>query len=130
MSKEQLLELAERCERAKGLDRVLNGDIAQALGHVPPFVHHRSGPYMDTWLGGRDAWTAPSYTSSLDAAMTLVPEGWYLADLEQSMGDDKWCATFVTGTMYASCFFANNAALALCAAALRARASNQPEAVD
>jgi hypothetical protein len=71
-----LLELAERCEKAEGRDRVLDGDIADALDLAPGWAGERlSGLNQATWSTGRDYWDAPAFTRSLDAALTLVPEG-------------------------------------------------------
>lgn len=83
-----LLELAERCEKASGPDRELDADIWDALGLSPKYEGRRRAKY-GKWArldGGTyhfandSAWGsncgAPSFTASLDAAMTLVPEGW------------------------------------------------------
>jgi hypothetical protein len=43
-------------------------------------------------------WTArraPAYTSSLDAALLLVPDGWRLADLADTIEFDKGCRAVV-----------------------------------
>lgn len=58
MDKSELLALADRCEAASGPNYQLDVDIAIAVG--------RYG--MNTRV--------PNFTASLDAAMTLVPEGW------------------------------------------------------
>jgi hypothetical protein len=60
-----LEKLAERCEKATGPDRELDAQIgryfsADFLGYVPD----------DPQYG------CAEFTRSLDAAMTLVPEGW------------------------------------------------------
>lgn len=113
-----LLKLAERCEQATGPDRELDYAIADAaLGSIkPPF---RRG-YCER------------YTASLDAAMTLVPE------------ETRWPWNVTIATAYRSvsvipnhgdsygvndpfCGHSRGKAatvpLAICAAALRARAS-------
>lgn len=61
-----LVALAERVERATGADTVLDRDIVKLIGWAD------NVPY-----GERDGWRIPlPFTASLDAAMSLVPEGW------------------------------------------------------
>lgn len=106
-----LSDLISRLERASGPDRELDGAIAEAIGLSVP--HDPAG-----W--------PPRYTSSLDAAVTLVPDGcqWTIepdaawvrwmgrSDVEEAqghlMGRDGKCT-----------------AIALCIAALRAVAANR-----
>ncbi len=86
---QRLLELAGRCEKATGPDRELDGAIRVALnpdeqmvigqkpGRFPreaiygPLSHFADAMSADL----ADYVSAPNYTASLDAAMTLVPEG-------------------------------------------------------
>ena len=119
-----LLELAERCEAATGPDRSLDTLIENALGIAKFERVPRSG------FGGAEyeRVTPKPYTASLDAALTLVPVGWdgalYLAadtikptvQLETPEMRARFSMDYegVTGT-------AGTLALALCAAALRAR---------
>jgi hypothetical protein len=110
----ELLELAERCEAATGPDRELDAEIASTLGWANVGPGNRGGRCgrspEGTWK------TVPRYTASLDAAMTLVPEGW------------DWELEFIGGTSVANMLLARGTfngaaqtpALALCAAALRA----------
>jgi hypothetical protein len=126
-----LLDLAHRCEQAAGPDRELDVAIAFACGIVTSrdgdcFYGHKyysvmvlNYDYYDTEYRAPEL---PPYTASLDAAVTLVPEGW------------TW-GRFHSGTV--ECMTLNgpgnsillergkgiSAALALCAAALRARAA-------
>src|SRR3569832_1648284 len=115
-----LLELAERCEAATRPDRELDWDIADAMGSNGS-IHKRVA--------------APRYTASLDAAMTLVPEhgaversGWHTIGTPWA-GFEIWMYREENGTWLHSSsdpITEGNAAtpaLALCAAALRARAS-------
>ena len=106
-----LLELAERCEAATGPDLKLERDIRKALG----LYHSVSAAKC-------------RFTRSLDAAMTLVPEGVSFAvgkgietELGGSATDYAWCGSKAVPHEgpYA---WAATPALALCAAALRARA--------
>jgi hypothetical protein len=157
---EELLRLAELCEKATGPDRELDmlidcglkgievvypteghpmtgrgGRIEakntyELLGWIDPGeVNRNFSPY-----GGEDRY--PAVTASLDAAMSLVPEGWGPA-LDNVMPEklpfaELWHREVKhdeggmphqerkTGT-------AATLPLALCAAALRARASTPPE---
>jgi hypothetical protein len=102
------LELAERCEAATGPDRELDAEIAQVVGAQPVMI-------CDTG----NVLIYQSFTASLDAAMTLVPEGrrWLLQ-------------TLMTGKYRAEADWngsgqGSTPALALCAAALRAIAARK-----
>lgn len=104
--------LIERLEKASGPDRELDVEIAMAID-LPWNKAQRTGD-------GKSL-VAPFFTSSLDAAMTLVPEGY-----DWSLFYDNGEA--ISGCMPASedgcCFSDNHAptpALALCIAALKAR---------
>jgi hypothetical protein len=140
MTRETLLGLADRCEQATGPDRELDCEIwADAndlklewqgnclvagiegvIGWIDPGEHSRN---FSTNRSATGPAAIPAYTASLDAAMTLVPEGYN--------GRLGWCK----GAGYAELFnvaagegkgethAAATPALALCAAALRARAS-------
>lgn len=124
-----LLALAERCETATGPDRELDGAIyiavlipAERAGRIDQnggFVGWwpKDGPYV----GAREV---PAYTASLDAALTLVPEGWHWSADSRRFGyvrgrgpqdgapdPEGWARGTATP------------ALALCAAALRALAA-------
>ena len=92
-----LLELAERVEKAEGPDKILDFEISEAAG--------------------KDY----NYTASLDAAMQLVPEGWSA----RIRIKPRWPAyvemwRVSTASIEAS---AATTALTLTAAALRARAA-------
>lgn len=133
-----LLELAARVEAAEGPDRVLDAEVAEAIGYRRVFPR---GPCRDPdrrrwvddrgmgigWLDGSDHFP-PRYTASLDAAMTLVPEGWEWS-LEAEETEMVWP---VLSPWTHRCQMghlidreAATPALALCAAALRARASQE-----
>jgi hypothetical protein len=134
-----LLDLAERCEAATGPDRELDCRIHCAVKDWPieqlgnEFYALIDGKrYMVGWLGNevksayyacRTDSGAPLYTASLDAAETLVPNGykWSVfgggyATVEPWSGEesDDEC-----GTSETKCA---TPALALTAAALRSRA--------
>jgi hypothetical protein len=111
---EGLLALAERCEQATGPDLDLERDIATALGAGACYI-----------AGSRD-W---HFTKSIDAAMQLVPEGVELRiDRRASKGMRPAYASIWKPGARDIDFHANGhgqtPALALCAAALRARAQN------
>jgi hypothetical protein len=114
---EKLIELAERCEKAKKPDRELDADIALTQG----WTEHPG----DNWIGPHGQISVPAFTASLDAALTLVPEG------------HDWIIEHVNGGLTICARVGHNdpdriswgdiAALALCAAALRARAAQNAE---
>jgi len=130
--RDELLALAERCEKASGPYRILDLDIFRAIGAPLPseFMSRKVGLEwdevdlcfvmpIDTM---RVRYEPPVYTASLDAAMTLVP------------ANHDWSLFFDNGAALAGCMPASDdgcdwtdvpgatPALALCAAALRAAA--------
>jgi hypothetical protein len=130
-----LLELAERCEQATGPDCELNREVAQAAGWRKGGKVWALGSSLQGWAPpgapSKDLrLDVPHYTASLDAAMTLVPEGWYLGDLTQCNEDDvpQACLTEIDEPCRDAGASASTLALSLCAAALRARAAIAMEA--
>jgi hypothetical protein len=118
----ELRALADRAEAAQGADRELDGEISRAIG-TPGWRKSEAGIWFHNNL--RVVQVAP--TASLDAAVSLVPEGfmWRLqcdptgegdAICERNAGDFGAIDARHTQT------FAATPALALVAAALRARA--------
>lgn len=119
-NEQALLELAVRCEKATGPDMELATDIWRVAG-----------------AGGfRNA------TASLDAAMTLVSEGWGLAHLGECWQQGDWHVTlaqrpsesqrraYENGGQFAVESVSGEAAtpaLALCAAALRAQGGSNDQ---
>lgn len=101
-------ELARRCEEASGPDRELDRDIARAVGAKASNGHVN---------------IASRYTASIDAALPLVPEGgfWALGWNGPDSGHPKATASVFTvgGAMEKGS--GETPALALCAAALRAK---------
>jgi hypothetical protein len=98
----RLRELAERVQRASGPDREL--DIAVwALAKPSTFARHLGNA---RWRQSRDlpesekdaramrSLVPPEYTGSLDAAMSLMPEGWRVAPLIQDW-HTNWLATLM-----------------------------------
>lgn len=110
----KLLALAYAVEKLTGPDREVDGEIYCALG-LAPFAE-----------GAFDAYRAPAYTASLDAAMTLVGPVSFFRLGNDGEGPDvaAYKATVTAG--FANVTFhdavAATPALALCAAALRAQA--------
>ena len=135
------MKLSDRVEQLDGPCRVVDAEVLCALG---THVLEKRGRDRKAWwylVGGADydrldpdgyrsQWNGvPAYTASLDAAMSLVPEGWtYVslevcakgkptqhcrASVERLVGPDE-IDERVAG-------YAPTPALALCAAALRAR---------
>jgi len=124
MTAPSLLSLGERVEKAVGPDRELDAAIKEAVGHA--------WDYGADW-GSRENYNpvAKAYTASIDAAMTLVPEGWPSRQVGTT-DDGRGYAAVAGNDMHMMAedpdeFFAEGdaatAALAMCAAALKARAS-------
>jgi hypothetical protein len=126
-----LLALAERCEQAAGPDRGLDAEIAVALfgGEI---IWKAARYTMDLYparrfqnsdyIGGYQNSGILTYTESLDAAVTLVLEGWTWARFHGGVVE---CMT-LNGPGNSILFERGkgiSTALALCAAALRARAA-------
>jgi hypothetical protein len=77
-----LIELAARCEAASGSDRALDAKIAAILRVGTKAMWAQNYPLWIPQSDGRVVlgtsgphFVSPAYTASLDAAMTLVPEG-------------------------------------------------------
>lgn len=129
---QDLLRLADEVEKATGPDRRLDASIASLvrLEKVPHWARTWSGPWKPTEVGSvvlmqidgtpGPHFMAREYTASLDAAMTLVPEGWFKLQPDSLKG---WAALAVVGPWA----HAATPALALCAAALKARAHSTKE---
>tara|TARA_Y100000310_G_C20602926_1_gene774004 strand:+ start:231 stop:599 length:369 start_codon:yes stop_codon:yes gene_type:complete len=118
-------ELAQRIETAEGPDRALDAEIAAAVGWRVLYdksdpndaePYYQPVPEM-SWQ------TVPRYTGSLDAAMQLVPAGhnWAI-DTGHKNGISAWCFDGHLWNTDAS--VAATPALALCAAAIRARSAS------
>lgn len=131
-----LLELAGMVEHAANGSRELDWHVAEALGHEA-FARTSSiwPPFMDGSAMDR---SIPAYTASIDAAMTLVPKGWWW-----SVGDCSVSSDASVGPDVAHCDKAllirfddgihadlpqpSTPALALTAVALKARALSSQE---
>lgn len=117
-------KLADRCEHATGPDRELDVAIVEAFGW-----RRKGGFWSGEYWERRNErlWflQIPKLTGSLDAAMSLVPEGWRFAG-SQTMRLDFY-AHLITreltdkGAKAHAEGHGDTLALAICAAALRAR---------
>lgn len=127
MNAADLIALAERCEKLAADCQHLWA-IDKAIFDLIPFAE------LAPHVAG-----IPSYTTSLDAALTLVPDGWRIGQLEENWRSGRWHC-HVTPRPTAALIAAFDAgktigydsqeaeaaapALALTAAALRARAAS------
>lgn len=102
-----LLALAIRCETEVPSD-MLNWAIHEGAIDTPGFVRP-AGPY----------------TSSIDAAVTLVPEGVWNVNVTWSTAFGHWIASVCGPGRLISQSKAKTEALARCAAALRSRAGEE-----
>lgn len=83
--KATLIALAERVEKAEAGSRELDAEIEKMLSCSDEFARHHPGKSMRLWnenayrfyyLGDDESdYQSPAYTTSLDAAMSLVPDG-------------------------------------------------------
>ena len=144
--RETLLALADRVEKATGPDRELDLELAVRVNykgmfddltaiyqwgaggdeidcHYPPKNGKPSKGYLDP------AQFCPRFSASLDAAMTLVPEGWEpIIDCRRTVEVQLETIAVDPETLDPRKVYATAAtpALALCAAALRALATLDP----
>lgn len=117
-----MMELADRIEQLDGPDREIDAEIDKAIG----FKRLPS-----------QFWTIPRFTASVDAALILVPDGVRVGNLSQHdhemlRAKGEWlCTLYRDGKidvfddrpiMWGRCQYAATPALAICAAAMRARA--------
>lgn len=125
-------ELIKRLEAATGPDRDLDAHIARHVG----FVFHTN---LNCWLPPRGFSTSFGllhFTSSIDSALTLVPEGWTQGRLAWPGYDHG----ILKGTARAEIHhemssgggpkriaFGASLPIALCIAALKARSHQRPE---
>jgi len=128
-----LIALAERCEQATGPDADLDEDIFKA---VDP-EGHRGAALRRYHSGHREPINQPAYTASLDAAMTLVPEtddGGFRLTFDKPLARKCWAEVWMhENAEPGDGFYRATAAtipLALCAAALRAQASQGTGGLD
>lgn len=117
-------ELIAALEKATGPDRELDAAIALALGWTK---HVRVWGYAWTRADGSDAtWNGlPAYTASIDAAVSLVPDGWCPL-IGQNVHHRHWSCLVQrvtdSGDIESRHDSAATPAIALCIAALKASA--------
>ena len=118
-------ELAERCEKATAEQQA--SLLIEAFDLTNWRSRHRLGGavhHNPEWMAFDRLIRASGF---LDAAMTLAPEGWHTSDFHQGpSGGNWWKLSTIRGTdtYYTSVAGkAGSPALALTAAALRARAT-------
>jgi hypothetical protein len=102
---DEMMRLAERCEKAVGPDRRINYDIAAALGKA------------QFYAGGNPSW---HFTALIDAAATLLLRGQDVSLWWGMRGGKPMATAEINGRCQS---LAATPALALCAAALRSRIS-------
>lgn len=105
-------DLIERLEKATGPDRELDAEIM--------YLEIERGAGIEITRTPELTATANPYTASIDAALTLVPEGW-------AWRVDCWEAAtakvFIPEKRHHYSWHGKNPAIALCIAALRARSA-------
>ena len=74
-----ITQLIEDLQAAEVGTRELDTGIAKTVGFYPEGIED-IGCYYDPASGcaGGDIYSPPDYTASIDAAMTTIPEGWYI----------------------------------------------------
>jgi hypothetical protein len=113
--------LISRLETVEEGSRELDAEIYTALGATPPETEGRywTGPCGTTRHYGS---LIPAYTTSLDSAMSLVPEGAHTEFAYEDRHRRSWKWS-LRRNGYSFEARGNTAALALCIASLRARSS-------
>jgi hypothetical protein len=133
-----LTELADRCEQAAGPDRDIDGMIGAIVGcefhsaeAVREYAHddHAWGSEGPHWAGTANSLGVLKFTASLDAAVTLIDDDVFFhvsrfSPESGSRGEAHVYPNRRLGDDYEA--EAATPALALCAAALRARARRLP----
>lgn len=131
----EIEQLIERLKAATGPDRELDKAIWIALGAKPPTLEQPgywtrppdgSGEIM---LAYGDSFV-PVFTGSVDAALTLLPDGWHgrtsTSGEAEAIGPDEvhksYWTRFYKGSVTLENYGKDAAAIALCVAALSARA--------
>ena len=120
----RLTALADMCEAATSPMRWLDGDIAlHVFGNLT-----KAAGQMFCEIDGASGEVVPHFTESLEAALKLVPEGSAYTMRRQTAGALRWNYQAVTydrtmGRRIGATEGCASQALAVCVAALRARAA-------
>mgnify|MGYP003451725942 CR=1 FL=1 len=135
MDKAQILALADRVEALTGPDRGVDADIVLFICRGATVGHYTADDDGDivfhaAAIGIRDKSTCPHFTASLDAAMTLVPEGFVFSlDTFSSPAVAKvYLVRHDNCCVHTKRHTCATPALALTAASLRAMAGGQTNA--
>ena len=126
MNKHELTALAERVEAAEGPSRELDAEIA--MQHMASLGADMRGKMTPAEYLAEFPNLCSEFTASIDAALTLAPEGssWQLRWWSK---DNKcWCTFYPPGHAeddYFHLYDAATPALALAAAALRSQAQGE-----
>ena len=117
-------ELIRRLEEATEGSRPLDGEIGNALAKPRCNVDGGSDWYIDGKLARRYGGNWPHYTTSIDAALTLVPEamGWSIGGSTDAEGPMFGASVDVPRDLPALSSCCPTPAIALTIAALKARA--------
>jgi len=122
--RDELLALAERAEALDGPDRGVDADIELAIGNWSPEHHEAWNRYQECGERDNPPFTAPCpprhFTHSLDAALSLVPEG-----MRATISTHSPAAACIGPSQSQAWTYAVTPALALTAAALRALAEQE-----
>lgn len=122
MKADELRALADRVEKLEAPDREGQEELAKALGYKP----ERNHPDPRGWHSpdGYYCEELPDWLASLDAAMTLVPEGWAIDSIKEGEVG-SWYVNIRPRNWVSGWWYGKGAspALALTAAALRAQAA-------
>ena len=116
-----LSSLLERLEKAEGASRELDVAVAEASGW-----QRRESAHGVYWIAPHGEFdVVPPYTSSIDAALTLVPDTyeWEIGGGNPNFDNPAWCDICPREQPYLAEleFFAEgvNSAIAICIAAIR-----------
>lgn len=129
------MTLVERLEAATAGSRELDAEISRSIISGPSFAHWNGVHVSNWWLhddgeswgcNTTDGWRhercirVSHYTTSLDAALTLVPDGYdYII---YRIDGEYYAEVGPTGSFgFTKCVGAPTIALAICIAALKAR---------
>ena len=115
-------ELIAALERAEGPSRELELRIARDVLDSEP-LGHAAGLPDDLLLFQPEYGPWPHYTASIDAALWLVPKGVGWGVKKQQNGEFAWCDGDIARAGNVAVRGGATPAIALCIAALKARAA-------
>lgn len=114
-------ELIAALEAATGPNEKLDASIAESMGRTVEWHWDHSGQpgsQYPVWLTASGGELVPSFTASIDAALTLVPEGHSVVLCLHADGSAIACANPADG--YGEDADGDTPALAICIAAMKA----------